>query len=147
MKVGFLQFLGSFQVLLCGVLFIATFTLCMNWLKDNPLVRSHDSKARAISVGLPLDLSFRQRPSRTEIVESVSVPEADRKVHRQPLYFIRRAAIQAIPVVDADGSETNSKADKMEGFAQPVCIAELTDLGAVNETKLLKAPVGELLPF
>ena len=57
---------------------------------------------RAIQVGLPPEVESTLNHN-TRFSYGVAVPEADRDVHSERIYFKKKFAIAAIPVVDEDG--------------------------------------------
>lgn len=96
------QVASAFQIPLTVMQFVANLALVINWFTNNP---KEDSKElpRSIHVGLPPN--FTHTIDRTGQADGVAVPEADREVNKKPIYFEKRKAIQAIPLIDEEGNE------------------------------------------
>ena len=48
---------------------------------------------------------------RTGLADGLVVPEADRDVNKGPIYYIKKKSIDAIPVMNEDGSPAEVAAD------------------------------------
>ena len=86
----------------------------MRWYRDNP--KDGSSIARSIQVGIPPETSG-VIDRRTGLADGLAVPEADREVNKNPIYYVKRKSISAIPVMNEDGTpviaaDDNNNTDK-----------------------------------
>ena len=75
----------------------------MRWYIENP-IQTNQVAPRAINVGLPLDLPC-SIDAKSTIKHGMAIPEADRDVKKGHIYYDKRRAIAAIPVIDEDGKK------------------------------------------
>ena len=80
----------------------------MRWYRENP--KDGSSIARSIQVGIPPENSG-VIDRRTGLADGFVVPEADREVNKDPIYFVKRKSICAIPVMNEDGTLIVADAD------------------------------------
>ena len=101
--------ISAFQIVLTLTQFCSNYMLIVRWFRDNPK-RGSANNPRAIQVGIPLEGSA-VIDRHTGVGEGMAVPEADRDVNKQPIYYEKKKAIPAFPIVDEEGKEVEDEVD------------------------------------
>ena len=86
-----------FQSVLTVLHYIMNVSFTLRWNKDNPRDGRGGRMARAITVGVPVEIDHRLNRE-TGQANGLAVPEADRGVFKNKLALLKRRSIEAIPI-------------------------------------------------